>query len=486
MEKYLDRIEHFLSTQTIWIFGAAILQVSILMTMQYEQTWAVYLNFIGKVSLVFVPVLLYSIFRNALLNYLPQWAIWSIRALIFLLYPFILTQLNSAEWYANKHDFGIASIIINMSAFFFVVIEGLLVVNEYWRSNSKISQWLKQLHLEKGIFIFMAIFSIVYAVLGKFIADDIYFQSADLVKMIGYTIQIFLIVLFYYIFYWINHYLLITRLLKQKGVIYYVFGFAAVLLFLYPIIGQIIKWLPLVTLTDIHPVHHGQIFEDVNWMIPFVGMLASIPFILAVRWLKQSNEISALAKEKSEAELSLLKQQINPHFFFNTLNNLYALSITKDKQTPEVILQLSELMRYVIYRGKEVEVQLKEEVKYIEDYIQLQQIRIHKELDFRFSKLVEDDSISIPPLLFITFVENAFKHGIEPAEGACFLDLYLKNEGNTIIFTCENSVEIESEKEAGIGLQNLKRRLELLFPNQHELNIEKRANSFFAQLEIQL
>ena len=145
-------------------------------------------------------------------------------------------------------------------------------------------------------------------------------------------------------------------------------------------------------------------------------MLATTPIILTVQWFKQSNEIADLEREKSATELNLLKQQINPDIFINTLNNLYALSLTKDEKTPEVILQLSELMRYVIKRGKEEVVPILEEIKYIEDYVWLQNIRLHKKLDFSFEKNIDDLSLKIPPLLFINLVENAFKHGIEPAE----------------------------------------------------------------------
>ena len=215
-------------------------------------------------------------------------------------------------------------------------------------------------------------------------------------------------------------------------------------------------------------------------------LIISAPVIILFEWMKQSKEIASLEKEKSETELNLLKQQINPHFFFNTLNNLYSLSLTKDEQTPEVVLQLSELMRYVIYKGKEKEVPLAEEVKYIEDYIQLQQIRLAKNLDYKFEKSIEDESIQVPPLLFINLIENAFKHGIEPAEGDCFLQLSMKSTKSGLSFTCENSFEEREVDEAGTGLKNLRRRLELLFPDNHELEVKESENTYKVNLEISL
>ena len=149
-------------------------------------------------------------------------------------------------------------------------------------------------------------------------------------------------------------------------------------------------------------------------------------------------------------------------------------------------MQLSELMRYVIYRGKEETVRLKEEVKYIEDYIQLQQIRLHKKLDFRFEKKLGEEELSIPPLLFIVLVENAFKHGIEPAENECFLHLSLKTTADTLTFSCSNSIEEQSTAAKGIGLTNLRRRLALLYPDQNTLEITESEDRYEVVLQLKI
>ncbi|MEO1261706.1 MAG: histidine kinase, partial [Bacteroidota bacterium] len=300
----------------------------------------------------------------------------------------------------------------------------------------------------------------------------------------SFSLQFFILLFVYYIFYWINHYILISKIFKQKGLIFYGFGFAATLFLLFPIAAEIISWLPMVQRHNVHPSGYELPFSGLHFIIPFFGMLASTPIILVAQWSKQNNEIINLEKEKSNTELRLLKQQINPHFFFNTLNNLYALSLTKDKKTPEVILQLSELMRYVIKKGQEDRVALKEEVKYIEDYIWLQRIRLHKQLDFVFEKEIENEELMIPPLLFINLVENAFKHGIEPAEGNCHLYLHLKTKNNRLFFTCKNSFEEQALSGNGTGLSNLKRRLALRFPQKHELINKKEANVYHAALNL--
>ncbi|MEM1124792.1 MAG: sensor histidine kinase, partial [Bacteroidota bacterium] len=256
------------------------------------------------------------------------------------------------------------------------------------------------------------------------------------------------------------------------------------ILITYPILTQLIRLLPLVHEVQAAAYTEPNPFAKDRGLIPAFIILVSLPVVVALQWFEQSSQIANLEKAKSATELNLLKQQINPHFFFNTLNNLYALSIVKDRQTPEVIMQLSELMRYVIYKGKENFVTLKEEIKYIEDYVQLQQIRLHKNLDFRFDKTIDDPDLAIPPLLFITFVENAFKHGIEPAENDCYLHLSLEVTHQILVFTCENSVEEKNTALAGIGQENLRRRMALRFPNAHEIKIEERNKSYKATLKI--
>lgn len=156
-------------------------------------------------------------------------------------------------------------------------------------------------------------------------------------------------------------------------------------------------------------------------------------------------------------------------------------------QTPEVILQLAELMRYVIYKGQNDLVSIEEEIKYLKDYIQLQQIRLKRTLDFRFDIDISDSKLQVPPLLFIILIENAFKHGIEPAEEAAYLHITMESEGNELSFTCKNSYELLTNKKVGgLGLTNLQRRLDLRFPNQHELYLYDDDFSFEAGIKLQL
>lgn len=483
MKKLIDRLEQFLGTHTVWMHLIGILGISVTLVFQENNhSWLAYLGYVVMGVVTFLPPLLFATFRKFLFRNLHIVLFVLLWAILFILYPNRLEWLN---WHEKMTNPAYGKIMIRACGFWFLATELILLANHYWSERIKEQQWIKQLSVEKVVLIFTAIFAVFYSMMGFYISGHA-LGITTLVEKVSITAQILIICLIYYCFYYINHYFLIARIWMKKGVVIYGFAFLATVIILSPIAAQLITLLPMVQKTSIHPLHNGRIFEDINFWIPFLGMLASIPFILAVEWFKQRSEIDNLEKEKSATELNLLKQQINPHFFFNTLNNLYALSIKKDEATPEVILQLSELMRYVIYKGKEESVKLEEEVKYIEDYVQLQQIRLHKKLDYQFDKTIDDPTLEVPPLLFILLVENAFKHGVEPAEEDCYLKISLKSNEKSLVFTCENSVEENGEEEAGIGLQNLKRRLELRFPNRHDLSITERTNSFLVELKLDL
>ncbi len=209
-----------------------------------------------------------------------------------------------------------------------------------------------------------------------------------------------------------------------------------------------------------------------------------IPVLIALWLFEQWKWLRTLQADKSKAELALLKTQINPHFFFNTLNNLYALTVKHSDQAPAVILKLSEMMRYTIYEGKKDFVSLKEEIEYLENYIDLHRIRYHKSVDIQFSHTIgETDKIT--PLLFIILLENAFKHGVESLSDKAYIHINLQSNEDGIQFTIENNFEAsESNQEKGIGLDNIKQRLKLIYPKQHELHISEKESIFKVDLKI--
>ena len=190
---------------------------------------------------------------------------------------------------------------------------------------------------------------------------------------------------------------------------------------------------------------------------------------LGIVWLvRQIIFITKLKNEKMKAELMLLKSQINPHFFFNTLNNLYGLVAKDPQKAQELILKLSDMMRYSIYEGEKDTVALREEIVFLKNYIELHKMRYHKQITVDFNCEV-DENRKVVPLLFIILLENSFKHGIENLRENAYIKMNLTTSQNEICFAIENNYET-AENHSGIGLKNLKRRLELIYPNQHKLS----------------
>ncbi|MCB0571689.1 MAG: histidine kinase [Phaeodactylibacter sp.] len=473
-----------------WLFATLILFISYVMMIEAEQySWGLYLGYSLSAGLLYTPVLLFIAYRPLLKKRWRPLLYSGVWACCFLAYPFLLALGRSYLFpalpfmpalYETSTQQAIK--IIAGTGIAMAALEIALALHGLIRRNTRAGSWLKQESLEKALIATLLLVSVACVAGNNLLEEDTGLQkSTTVLQFISYTLQFFLASLSYYAFYYINHYLLINKLLRQKGFFYYLFGLAATILAFYPLLGQLMSFLPIFS----GPGAGGPVFhKDPYAIIPILVMLLSFPLILAIEWFKQRSEIAGLEKEKASAELNLLKQQVNPHFFFNTLNNLYALSLSNDRQTPEVIMQLSELMRYVIYKGREEQAPLAEEAKYIEDYIQLQRIRLHKKLDYRFEKDIAVGELSVAPLLFIILVENAFKHGIEPAENDCFLHMQLKSDEHGLLFSCENSFETRKPAGNGIGLANLRRRLALLYPGQHELTLQESGHTFKAMLKL--
>ncbi len=215
-------------------------------------------------------------------------------------------------------------------------------------------------------------------------------------------------------------------------------------------------------------------------------MLIPIPFFMLLWGYEQWRWLKTLQIDKGKAELALLKSQVNPHFFFNTLNNLYGLVVEKSDDAPEVILKLSDMMRYTIYKGKEDTVLLKDEINYLENYIELHKIRYQKKVEILFAHKVQE-GLKIAPLLFIILLENAFKHGVEKMREHAFICLEMQSEGKKLSFTIENNFnELTSNHKKGIGLDNLRKRLNYLYNNKYELVIEKRETNYKVLLTLNL
>ncbi|HEV7782448.1 MAG TPA: histidine kinase [Chitinophagaceae bacterium] len=196
---------------------------------------------------------------------------------------------------------------------------------------------------------------------------------------------------------------------------------------------------------------------------------------------------SRLEKEKLVSELSFLKAQINPHFLFNVLSTVHALSRQKAPEAADVTLKLSQLMRFMLYGANREKISVAEETKFLDDYIELEKVRFRNKLTVQFGKNIDDPSQQIAPLILLPFVENAFKYAAGESRMNSHVNIILTVESGTLCFEVENSVETSphSGSGTGIGLANIKRQLELLYP-EHELILEKREHSFFASVKLKL
>ncbi|MBP7508004.1 MAG: histidine kinase [Prolixibacteraceae bacterium] len=196
-----------------------------------------------------------------------------------------------------------------------------------------------------------------------------------------------------------------------------------------------------------------------------------------------------LEKEKLHSELAFLKNQISPHFFFNTLNNIYSLTTFDTPAAQESILKLSKLMRYLLYDSEHGETMLSNEIDFMNNYIALMKLRINPRVYLEVSFPESYNDISIPPLLFIPFIENAFKHGIS-YKGKSFIKISMDINQGRLIFITENSIGSDNQPSdsahSGIGLENVRKRLSLLFPEKHEMLVVQNDNSFIVTLNIEI
>ena len=194
-----------------------------------------------------------------------------------------------------------------------------------------------------------------------------------------------------------------------------------------------------------------------------------------------------LEKEKIDAELRALSNQVNPHFLFNSLNVLYSLAIKNEKETPEAIIKLSDILRYVIYESNREAVELQKEITLINNFIDLQKYRTSPDANIQFIVEVENEKQHIAPMLFLPLVENSYKHGIKGDVGKTFIQMMLIQKGNEVDFQIENNKGVSgepSEKQSGgVGLNNIRSRLELIYPENYTFEVKDEKDLFSVKLK---
>lgn len=230
--------------------------------------------------------------------------------------------------------------------------------------------------------------------------------------------------------------------------------------------------------------YYDKIIPILDLLLIAVGIILAI----AKKWQNEQVRIQELEQERLSSELTYLKAQINPHFFFNTLNNIYSYTLIDGDVARKAISNLSKMMRYVLYDSQTHTTTLEREVAFIKDYIDLMKLRVTDKVKIETSFKVIKNDLPIAPMLFLPFVENAFKHGISTIED-CFIEIKLNQNGNLIVFEVINSLLSKRqslEDSNGIGLANTKRRLDLLYPGQYELKVDSNDNTFEVMLKIEI
>lgn len=317
------------------------------------------------------------------------------------------------------------------------------------------------------------------SIASSFFVDIIEYFSYDIIAF-SISILIRLILLFCLIYG--NLYVLIPYLFNKKKYVYY--------------------WLTLILLTLAFAILYKAVYfktTDIVFDIPQQGryilnillairfLFISYLFVFLKGWFDQEKKMNEMQIIQLGTELKYLRAQINPHFLFNTLNNIYGLAIIKSNKTPEAVIRLSEMMDYMLYDNNEEKVPLKKDIENLINYIELERIRQGNDAKIEFNIIGEPNDLKITPLLLLPLLENAFKHGINKEPINAFLSATIEIKQNSLIFSIANnkvSTPTEMTTNHSIGLDNLRKRLTLYYPDKNTIIINDTNKTFEVTLTI--
>lgn len=238
-------------------------------------------------------------------------------------------------------------------------------------------------------------------------------------------------------------------------------------------------------------LYFPKLLAEGVWMYLVIGGNIMLYFMKA--WYEQQRLAESLMKEKAVAQLELLKSQVHPHFIFNTLNNIYSLSLHQDPRTPDLIHRLSSLLSYMLYESKDAVIPVAKEIEYISNYVELQKIRYSDRLDVSVNIFGSLERFYVTPFLLLPLMENCFKHGVSNEVETSWIRMDVERAGEWLIVKLENSCAANGHAPSenggiggggGIGLTNVRRRLEILYPGEHDFKTLGEAQSFLAVLRI--
>lgn len=299
--------------------------------------------------------------------------------------------------------------------------------------------------------------------------------------------------------FYLNAWLWVPKLLFHNKISWFILAVVLTALVMMPLMKLIEAWLNLPEL--MHKAFHSDSNDPPRkgnaWFDFFVLLLSLLVLGISTsvktvqKWQKDVQLRQSLEKEKISSELSFLKAQINPHFFFNTLNNIYALTLSDIDTARQALHNLSRMMRYVLYETRKDVTLLSQEIAFLQDYIKLMQLRLTDKVKVCFDHPTSVNDLFMAPMLFLPFVENAFKHGISTQTSSC-IHIKLRQQGHQLHLEVKNTIfthkSILLEESSGIGLTNTRRRLDLLYPGSYSLLVDEHApeNTFLVQLTLHL
>ncbi len=343
----------------------------------------------------------------------------------------------------------------------------------------KIRNWLSNKVVSTHILFWLLIFLYYMSSNWNFFDDKIALTERYLIKIILQIILTYVILLIF-VPYFLNKNKRILFTLITLGWIYFHYVFYTAIRYYYydP------KYLGPAPKFDL-----SQRFFDLSFFLNELSwFILPAVILITIKYYRDQKEVIILREQKKTTELNLLKNQLNPHFLFNTLNNLYTLALKKSDQTPEVIAKLSSILDYMLYHCNDKFVALADEITLINNYLELEKIRYGKRLEVDFDYKMSK-GIKIAPLILLTFVENAFKHGVKEEIKTATLNITLQASEEEILFKVYNSKPLHKQyndinKSPSIGLQNIQQQLDILYPKNYTLTVNEKKESYSVILKL--
>lgn len=292
---------------------------------------------------------------------------------------------------------------------------------------------------------------------------------------------VFLAIIFYLVYF-----LLLPQFLNTRKFLPLMIGLLLSVVFVFILDGIAIKYISSMVNTELKDFRR---FQSLSYIISVVlSIMVSISTKMILEWLESEKQKTILQNQKLSTELALLKSQINPHFLFNSLNNIRSLVRKKSENAESAILKISDMMRYVLHEANKDKVLLDKELNYLSDFLELQKLRMADNIIININIPSTNHDVEIAPMLLLPLVENAFKHGISYQKPS-FVNIRINIENEELTLEVENSIHATNDLEnesSGLGLKNLKRRLEILYPNKHRLQLQNNTTVFLGKLQIYL